>query len=296
MGRVPVFPSEFAWDTLVSHVHGPMAREVKDIGLLMSVLAGPDDRDPISLPAQIHDYAAAGRYTGSLSGRRAAFTANLAGTFPVDDEVRSITRAAAMKFLELDCAVSDASFDASDLREIIAGTRGFGMVARYAHRPPAEQAAMSVALQGQIADALRLDVRAVAKSERLRSSYYQRVRSFLERYDYILLPTVGAPPFRVDEPLPTQINGDPVERYYDVFLAGYAFSITGLPCISIPCGETEKGLPVGLQIVGKRQRDDLVLEAASAFSAAWPALFKKPRVASAQINQSFELVTPGIRS
>jgi amidase len=105
------------------------------------------------------------------------------------------------------------------------------------------------------------------------------VRTFLERYDYILAPTVSVPAFRLDQPLPTQIGGVPVERFYDVLLTTYAFSVTGLPAMSVPCGFTASGLPVGLQIVGRRLREDRVLEAASAYALACPQHWKMPAFA-----------------
>jgi amidase len=295
-GRVPVYPTEFGWDTLVEHVHGPMARTVADTGLMLSVLSGPDDRDPSSLPAQLHDYAAAAQYTGDLKGRRAAYSADLRGLFPVDPEVRALTQAAAKQFAALGCAVDDASFDPRDLKDIIAGTRGFGMVARYADRLDVHAERMTPQLIGQVSDALKLEVRTVTQAERLRTQYWQRVRVFLETYDYILTPTVGAPPFRLDQPLPEAIGGKPVARYYDVFFAGYAFSVVGLPAMSIPCGTTADGRPVGLQIVGRRLREDRVLEAASAYAAACPDHFLPRPLGKEPISElGGQVVTPGMR-
>jgi hypothetical protein len=111
---------------------------------------------------------------------------------------------------------------------------------------------------------------------------------------YILTPTVGAPPFRLDEPLPQTIGGRPVARYYDVFLATYAFSVIGLPAMSVPCGFTAAGLPVGLQIVSRRLREDRVLEAAAAYAEARPE-HAKPRALSLTAPNPLanELVTPG---
>jgi hypothetical protein len=120
----------------------------------------------------------------------------------------------------------------------------------------------------------------VANAERLRTSYWQRVRSFMERFDYILTPTVGAPPFRLDEPLPQMIGGRPVARYYDVFLATYAFSVIGLPALSTPCGVTHGGLPVGLQIVGRRLCEDSVPQAAAAFAEVRPEYFTQRALSS----------------
>ena len=150
------------------------------------------------------------------------------------------------------------------------------MAARFAGRVEKYADSMTDQLVQQVRDALKVDVRMVANAERLRTSYWQRVRSFMERFDYILTPTVGAPPFRLDEPLPQMIGGRPVARYYDVFLATYAFSVIGLPALSTPCGVTHGGLPVGLQIVGRRLCEDSVLQAAAAFAEVRPEIFHGP--------------------
>jgi amidase len=278
-GRVPVYPSEFGWDTLVEHVHGPMTRTVEDCGLMLAVLAGPDDRDPTSLPAEPRDYVEAARYAGRLDGRRVAYTRDLNGLVLVDPEVARLTAEAARAFERLGATVDEACFDVADVREIIAGTRGFGMVARYADRLDVHRDRMTPQLINQVTDALTLDVRTITRAERLRTTYWHRVRAFLERYDYILTPSVPVPAFRLDQPLPSEIGGVPVERFYDVFLTTYAFSITGLPVMSVPCGLTSQGLPVGLQIVGRRLREDLVLEAAAAYARACPEHFRPPAFA-----------------
>jgi amidase len=275
-GRVPVYPSDFGWDTLVEHVHGPMTRTVEDCGLMLAALAGPDDRDPTSLPAESRDYTTAARYAGRLDGRRVAYTRDLNGLVLVDPEVARLTAEAARAFERLGAIVDEACFDVADVREIIAGTRGFGMVARYADRLDIHRDRMTPQLINQVTAALELDVRTITRAERLRTSYWHRVRAFLERYDYVLTPTIPVPAFRLDRPLPTQIGGVKVERFYDVFLTTYAFSITGLPVMSVPCGLTSQGLPVGLQIVGQRLREDLVLEAAAAYARTCPEHFRPP--------------------
>lgn len=294
-GRVPVYPTEFGWDTLVEHVQGPMTRHAADIGLAMSVLAGPDDRDPSSLPAEGLDYVAAASGSRPLAGRRVAYAGDLGGLIPLDSEVADLTRQAAQKFEELGCTVEEACFDVSGIRDIVTGTRGFGMVGRYADRLDAHRDVMTLQLVNQVSEALKLDLRTVTKAERLRTDYWHRVRVFLESYDYIIAPSVGAPPFRLDQPLPTEVGGVAVERYYDVFLATYAFSVTALPIMAVPCGSTAAGLPVGMQIVGRRLRDDLVLEAAAAYEAACPEHFVRPEIDLAAARPvSPELDTPGL--
>ena len=239
-GRIPLYPAEFAWGTLVAHVQGPMTRTVEDAALMLSVLAGPDDRDPTSHPGDGTDYAAAGRGS-TLEGRRFAWCGDLGGLVPMEPEIAQITANAARALQGLGAVVEDVAFDASDVKEIIAGTRAFAMLARFGERVEAHGADMSEALVRQVTDARAFDVKAVARAERMRSAYYQRVRALLERYDYLLTPTAGVPAFRIDRPLPTEIGGRPVARYYDAFLFTYAFSVTGLPVISVPCGFTGVG-------------------------------------------------------
>ncbi len=263
-GRIPLYPADFAWDTLVAHVQGPMARTVEDTALMLAALTGPDDRDPTSLPAEGVDLAAAGRERAPLAGRRFAWCGDLGGLVPVDPDVLRVTAQAARAFERLGASVEEVAFDASDLKEIMAGTRAYAMVARFGELVAAHGPRMAEALVAQVTAARAFDVTAVARAERMRSAYYQRLRALLERYDHLLTPTAGVPAFRIDRPLPTEIGGRPVARFYDAFLFTYAFSVTGLPTISVPCGFTGGGLPVGLQIVGRRLREDAVLEAAAA--------------------------------
>ena len=281
-GRVPVYPTEFGWDLLVSHVHGPLTRSAGDLGLVLAALAGPDDRDPSSLPDAGIDYAAAATAT-RLDGRRIAYCADFDGLIPIEPEVASLCRAGVLAFESLGARVEETCFDASDLNGIAAGTRGFGMVGRYAHRLATGRDRMTAHLLGQVDDGLRLTVAQVTDAERLRTRYWHRVRAVLERYDYIVTPTIGAPAFPLEGPMPTEVAGKKVARYYDVYRFTYAFSVVGLPVAAVPCGHTQAGLPVGLQIAARRTRDDQALQAAAAYTTAFPQHIVTPsRLAALQ--------------
>lgn len=199
-----------------------------------------------------------------------AFSPDLNGSIPVDPQVARLVLAAVRRLEDLGCLVEERCFDASDMREICAGTRAFGMVARYADLMEPHARVMTPVLARQVNEGLRTDVRTVVKAEKMRTAYWHRVRKFMQNYDYIVTPTIGAPAFRLDQPFPTLFGETKVEKFRDVFLFAYAFSITGLPAASVPCGFTPEGLPVGMQIVGHRLREDSVLEAASAYSGACP--------------------------
>lgn len=293
-GRVPFYPTDYGWDTLVEHVQGPMVRCVEDIGLAMAVLAGPDDRDPSSLPDDKLDYRAASSGEAAMKGRRIAYAGDL-GVIPLDPEVDGLIRAALARLEALGVVIEEACFDTSDIKEIVSGTRAFGMVARYADRFDAHQDLMTQQLINQITPSLEMSLRDVTGAERLRTAYWHRVRRFMEDYEFIVAPCVGAPPFRLDEPLPSTVGGMPVERFQDVFLSTYVFSVTGLPMAAVPCGLTKDGRPVGMQIIGRRLRDDSVLEAAAAYQSVAQELFRRPDIDLSALKPVSEAMkTPGV--
>jgi Asp-tRNA(Asn)/Glu-tRNA(Gln) amidotransferase A subunit family amidase len=108
----------------------------------------------------------------------------------------------------------------------------------------------------------------------------------METHDLLILPTVAVPPFSVEQPYPTDINGRPLENYTQWFFLTYAITLTGLPAISVPCGFTRDGLPVGLQIVGRRRQEAAVLRAAAAFEAAAPWTDKLPPLIASGVSRS----------
>ena len=294
-GRIPFYPTDYGWDTLVEHVQGPMVRCVSDLGLAMKVLSGPDDRDPSSLPYDGTDFCRAASGMQSLRGRRIAYVGNIGGVIPLDKEVDHLVKTAAYRFKELGCEIEEACFDATGIQDIITGTRGFGMVARYAERFDNFKNLMTPQLINQVSAALDLSVRDVVHSERLRTLYWHKVRKFMNDFEYIIAPVVGAPPFRLDEGLPTHVAGKAVDRFQDVFLSAYVFSVTGLPVISLPCGLTTDGRPVGMQIIARRHRDDQAIEAGSAYEQLAPELFVRPRVHLEVVRPvSDDLNTPGV--
>ncbi|MED5299927.1 MAG: amidase [Pseudomonadota bacterium] len=295
-GRIPFYPTDYGWDTLVEHVQGPMVRSISDIGLAMHVLSGPDERDPSSLPNDGKDFLTAAKnnsYFGET--RKIAYAGNLGGVVPLDPEVESLVKSAVRRFEELGFVIEEDCFDTSTIKEIVTGTRGFGMVARYADRFDAHSELMTDQLVGQVSAALQLSVRDVVKSEKLRTQYWHNVRKFMHRYDFIIAPAVGAPPFRLDEPFPTHVGGQAVERFQDVFLATYVFSVTGLPMISLPCGITKDGRPVGMQVIAKRFCDDQVITLGAAYEKVASEFFCRPEVDLSDVRPvSGALNTPNV--
>ncbi|MCA1738017.1 MAG: amidase, partial [Actinobacteria bacterium] len=119
----------------------------------------------------------------------------------------------------------------------------------------------------------------IGRAERKRTELYHRVRSFMETYEFLILPVSQVPPFDVEQRYVTEINGEPMETYIDWMRSCYYVTVTGLPAISVPCGFTSKGLPVGVQIVGRHRDDFGVLQLAHAFEEATGFWKRRPRMA-----------------
>jgi amidase len=266
-GLVPRHPSVLAWDSY--SVEGPMARTVADTALMLSVMAGPDDRAPLSYDVDTGEFTRAVK-GASVRGWRIAWTPDLDGLVLVSQEVREIVERAVGVFRSLGARIETACPDVSDVPEIVRLTRGFLMVARHADKLPEHRAVLQPGLVENTEQGLALSPRDIAEGELLRSRQWQRVREFLTTRDVWLMPTMAVPAFPIDHPHVMEIDGRPVGKAMQRSFLTYMVSVLGLPAISIPCGFTRDGLPVGLQIVGKRRGESAVLRAAAAFEAAHP--------------------------
>jgi len=283
-GVVPAYPTPLPWDPL--SVPGPMARTVLDTALMLSVIAGPDPRAPMSLPVEPERWLEAARApdrrtdrTGERREGRVAWSPDL-GLIPVDPEVAQIAGAAARVFQELGCTIDEASPDFTGAREIIQTTRAARMATVYAHLLPKWRDEMFPPLVRNIEQGLGITARQWGQAEVARTALWHRVRTFFDAYDLLMTPTVAIPPFPVELDSPPEINGRRMETYIDWLMLTYAITITGLPAISVPAGWTADGLPIGLQIVGGWRQEDAVLRAAAAFEAARPWAGRRPPLAS----------------
>jgi len=272
-GLVPYYPKTLGWDSI--GVTGPMARTVADTALMLSVIAGPDDRSPISYDADTAAFSRAVK-SPSIKGWRVAWTPDLSGLIPVDGEVAQVAERATRVFRSLGAKVEAACCDFSEVNDIVLGTRGLAMVANHADKLAKWKDQMQKGLVWNIEQGLRLTPEEIARAEVQRTTLWHRVRTFMETRELLILPTVAVPPFPVELPYPTEINGKPLDNYTQWFFLTYGITLTALPVISVPCGFTKSGLPVGLQIVGRRRQEAMVLRAAAAFEAAAPWADKIP--------------------
>jgi amidase len=247
-----------------------MARTVGDAALMLSVMAGPaDDRAPMNYAADTRAFRAA-VVRPSVKGWRIAWTPDLGGLVTVDPEVASAVERAAAALGKLGARVERASPDMGDVPDVVALTRGFLMVARHADKLERWEGQLQAGLVENTRQGLGMSARDVARGELLRTRLWQRVRAFLETRDVWLMPTAAVPAFPIELPHAMEIGGKPAGKTLQRSYLTYAFSVLGLPAISVPCGFTREGLPIGLQIVGRPRQEATVLRAAAAFEEARP--------------------------
>jgi amidase len=243
--------------------------------LMLSAIAGPDARSPISIDEPGSRFAAPlGRDFGNV---RIAWWRGLGGV-PVDPRVRSIVNAQRGVFESIGCFVEEAEPDFADFDAVFKTVRALAFLTGVAPRIAGHRDQVKETIRWEIERGERLAVADIVWAETKRTELYHRMRQFMTRYEFFVLPTVQVPPFDVNQPYVTEIDGVPMETYIDWMKSCYYISATGHPAISVPAGFTEEGLPVGLQLVARHQDDWGLLQIGHAFEQAsglarrWPAL------------------------
>ena len=258
-----------------------MARSVADVALLLSAIAGPDDRSPIALAEPGSRFA--GPLDRDFKGVRVAWWKDLGG-LPVDGRVRQLVDAQRGAFEALGCVVEEAEPDFRDFDDVFKVVRAVAFLTGVADRVGTNRDRVKETIRWEIERGERLTAQEIAHAEIKRTALYHRMRQFMARYEFFVLPVAQVPPFDVSQPYITVIEGVPMETYIDWMKSCYYISIVGTPAISVPCGFTAEGLPVGLQIVARHRDDWGLLQMAHAFESAaqpaarrvWPAV-NEPR-------------------
>jgi amidase len=274
-GLVPVWPTDLAWDSY--SVQGPMARTVADLARMLAAIAGPDPRAPLSYDVDTRAFTKAVQKP-NIKGLRVAWSTDLDLT-PLDMEVERVFTEATRGFTDLGAKLERAHPDFTGVFDVIQISRGARMAAVHADKLAKWRDVMQTNLVGNIEYGLGLTAPEIGRAERERTALWHRVRAFLDRYDVIVTPTAAIPPFPVTMTHPTEINGKPMANYIQWAVLTYAFTVVGVPAISIPCGFTRDGLPVGLQIAGRWRDEATVLRVAAAFEAARPWAHLRPPTA-----------------
>jgi amidase len=273
-GRVPSWPKHGAWSTL--SVEGPMGRTVQDVALMLSAMAGPDPRSPIAIVESGSMFARP--LARDFRGVRVAWSRDL-GEFPVDPRVTAVLEGQRGVFESLGCVLAERQPDFRDADECFKVLRASYFELRFREIFPAHRARMKDTVIWNIEAGERLTGPQIGEVELKRTELYHRMRVFMERHEFLLLPVSQVPPFDVRQPYIEEINGVPMGTYIDWMKSCYYITATGHPAISVPCGFTDDGLPVGIQIVGRHQDDWGVLQLAYAFQEATGVWKRRPAVA-----------------
>jgi len=265
VGRVPAWPTTNAWQLLSTG--GPMARDVEDVALLLSVIAGPSTRAPLALETPGSVFSGPLRSDG-LRGARVALSIDLGGAFEVDTDVESIIRDQATVLEQLGASVDDAHPTLHSAEQAFRTIRSWEFYHRFRTLLAKRPDDFKESLRDNISSGAELTGEDIARAFQQLTSVADRVRAFFEVYDVLALPVSQVPPFSADEEYPAAINGKPQHSYLDWMRSAFLITVTGCPAISVPAGFTPAGLPVGLQLVTAPRSDRRLLEVAYAFEQA----------------------------
>lgn len=248
---LPWSDTSTAWASL--GVDGPLARNVGDLAMMLSALSGRTLGD--------------GRLERDFRGTRLAWSTTIEEV-PFDPRITEAVNAAQPVFESLGCVVDHRAPDLHAADRVFRTLRAKAFVEKHGaairgHRTLVKSTVLEEIARG---DALRDEE--VAGAERERSALRQRVADFMREHEFLVLPTTQVPPFDVNMPFVTEINGVAMPGYIDWMKSCYYISAIGHPAISVPCGFTRDGLPVGLQIVGRDGADAAVLQLAHAYERA----------------------------
>jgi amidase len=258
-------------------VLGPIARTVADTALLLAAMAGPDRRAPVSITEPGALFAKP--LKRSFRKVRVAWTRDFGG-LPVEPEVTAALEPQHKVLESLGCIVEEACPDFSGATEAFESLRAVSFAMRYAPLLKTHRAQLKDTVVWNIEQGLALDGAKIARAEGLRTELFQRMRAFLEKYEFLVAPVNQLPPFPVDTEYPTEIAGVKLGNYLDWMKSCYYVTITSHPAISVPAAFTPGGLPVGMQIIGRYRDDFGVLQLAHAFEAATQVWKRRPPLAA----------------
>jgi amidase len=275
-GRVPADGRD-AWLPSMGVV-GPMARNVADLALLLSVQAGYDARAPLSMTGDGAMFR--GPLETDFRGKRIAWAGDFAGEVPYEPGVLEVCKAALKTFEAIGCVVEEARPDYSidavwrAFVRLRAWQTGGTLLAFY--KDPAKRALMKPEAVYEVESGMKLTAYDITAASAVRTEWYHAVRRFFERYDYLVVPTAQLFPFDVDMHWPQEVGGRKMETYHEWMKGVLPVTMAGSPALAVPAGFGAQGLPIGIQIVGPNHAELACLQLAYAYDTATNWAAKRP--------------------
>ena len=251
-------------------VIGPMARNVSDLAMLLTVQAGYDARAPLSMAGDGRRFQ--GRLERDFKGKRIAWAGDFKGYLPYEPGVLNVCKDALKTFESMGCIVEEAQPDYSidavwrAWLRLRAWQSGGGLLAYY--NDPSKRALMKPEAIFEVESGLNLKAFDITAASVVRTEWYQAVRQFFEKYDYLILPTAQLFPFDVNIHWPQEIAGKKMETYHEWMKCVLPITMSGCPALAAPAGFSDQGLPMGIQIVGPNRAELSCLQLANAYDTA----------------------------
>jgi amidase len=254
-GLTPNWPMPLAWDP--GQVNGPLARTAEDAALMLDAITGFSRISPISVAPPWASAREIVAKANDIKGLRIAYVSDIAG-IGVEPEIDELCRKTAMSLRDAGAAVEEIAFDISDGKEPYQAWRGLWMVGQqFSNLDRLEE--FGVNLKGNVKAGLKVTPLDFAASEQKRAQLFQRFAKFFEQYDLLITPQSPVKQFPVEMNFPNLINGKKLDNYTDWIAGSFLITLMSLPGGSVPAGKTGDGLPVGIQIVGPRFEEPLIL-------------------------------------
>jgi len=250
-------------------VLGPMARSVADLALFLSAMAAEDARDPLSAPIDPEAFFPVGEC--DLSALRVAVTEDF-GFAPVSSEVRGLFRDRIGRLRGLFGCVVEASPEIGEADMAFAVLRAEGMLARHLPTYRTQPHMLGPNLIANIEEGLAYTLADHAQAHAAQTAIARRFHAFFEDVDLILSPAMALQPMPWTVLAPMEIDQVGLRSYYHWLALAYGVTLSTHPAIVLPCGTDSRGLPFGLQVVGRRRGDAALLAAAAAMERAFAAI------------------------
>lgn len=270
-GRVPFGPtSEVFYEQLGTE--GPMARNVPDLAMLLSVQAGYDVRAPLCLSENPEIFTQ--RLEKNFKRTRVGWMGDLNSYLPMEAGIMDLYEKALPYFETMGCTVAETHprFDMAKLWKCWLNLRAFLVAGKLKpfYKDPNKRQFMKPEAIWEFEQGSSLTAMEVYEASEVRSAWAMELNRLFETYDYLVLPATQIFPFEAHEHWPKEINGKPMDTYHRWMEVVIGATLAGLPTLSVPAGFNSEGLPLGLQIIGKPRQDLSVLQFGYAWQCATP--------------------------